>query len=124
MFYQSPSCQYAIGMVIVSSYLTSIMSSQILNKSRRDQEEKIDRGKQQISEEQQMIQNLLYLEYLYTFTFLGELILNLFANWLRPFFNDGWNVFDFIVVLTSLVALVIPTLPAVGILRLIRVFKV
>ena len=109
-------------MVIVSSYLTSIMSSQILNKSRR--EEKIDRGKQQISEEQQMIQNLLYLEYLYTFTFLGELVLNLFANWLRPFFNDGWNVFDFIVVLTSLVALVIPTLPAVGILRLIRVFKV
>ena len=30
--------------------------------------------------------------------FAVELVLNMFANWWRPFWSDGWSIFDFLVV--------------------------
>ena len=39
------------------------------------------------------------------------------------FWGDGWNVFDFCVVVISIISLAVPSLPALNVLRLIRIFK-
>lgn len=103
--YQGNVCQYVIGLVIFSSYITSIVNSQF---PERGQE--AERG-------------LAALEVLYTVIFTVELAANLFGSWLAPFFRDGWNVFDLMVVITSLISIFAPTFPAVNVLRLVRVFK-
>ena len=52
-----------------------------------------------------------------------ELAFNAFGSWFTPFITDPWNVFDSIVVFISIVGIIIPSLPAVNVLRLVRVFK-
>lgn len=49
-----------------------------------------------------------------------------YANWFAPFWSDGWNVFDFIVVVISIISLPqIPVdLPGISVLRLLRAFRV
>ena len=59
----------------------------------------------------------------FTSIFTFELLVNLTANWLRPFFCNGWCIFDFVVVVISLVALCTPNLPGITQLRLIRVLR-
>ena len=98
--------QYAVGVVIFSSYISSIVGSELLP----------DDGTAQAH-------FFKVLEYLYTAIFAAELAMNMFGSWFWPFFTSGWNVFDFLVVITSLIALVFPRMPAVNVLRLIRVFK-
>ena len=48
-----------------------------------------------------------------------------YAHWLDDFWGSGWNVFDFIVVMVSIVS-VLPfsDLPGIAILRLLRAFRV
>lgn len=36
---------------------------------------------------------------------LPQLLINLVAHWFWPFWRDGWSVFDFIIVLVSLISL-------------------
>jgi hypothetical protein len=48
---------------------------------------------------------------IFNYLFLAELIFNLAANWFVDFFRNGWNVFDFIVVLLSTAAMAFPMLP-------------
>ena len=50
------------------------------------------------------------LEYLYTAIFAAELAMNMFGGWFWPFFTSGWNIFDFLVVISSLIALVFPVI--------------
>mmetsp|Transcript_29155 Transcript_29155/g.46957 ORF Transcript_29155/g.46957 Transcript_29155/m.46957 type:complete len:310 (+) Transcript_29155:591-1520(+) len=45
------------------------------------------------------------LDMVFTIIFAVELGINLMAHWFRPFWSDGWSVFDFIVVTVSLLAL-------------------
>ena len=40
----------------------------------------------------------------FTIVFTIELVINMTAHWCWPFWNDGWNVFDFIVVTVCLLA--------------------
>jgi voltage-gated sodium channel len=59
----------------------------------------------------------------FTVLFTAELLINLSAHWLRPFFSDGWSLFDLFVIVLSLVALGPIDLPA-NALRSLRAFRV
>jgi hypothetical protein len=52
-----------------------------------------------------------------------ELFINLFINWFYPFIFDGWNIFDFLVVLAAWVSYAVADLPGFGTMRLVRVRK-
>ena len=58
----------------------------------------------------------------FTFAFTAELAINAYCHWLRPFLSDGWNIFDTIVVIGSLIPL--DNSEAVLLGRLLRVFRV
>ena len=59
----------------------------------------------------------------FTAVFGFELAVNLASNWFRRFWSNGWCIFDFVVVVISLVALSTPSLPGITQLRLIRVLR-
>jgi len=63
------------------------------------------------------------LEAVFGFLFLFELIINLWGNWLIRFWSDPWNIFDFLVVVISILAVFVPTMPGVSVLRLFRAFR-
>ena len=105
-FYHSDPAQYAIGLVIMASYAASIAAAQMLPAPD--------------SSEAAVLRSL---EVTFTVIFAVELGVNVCSSILWDFVNDGWNVFDTIVVIISLIGLVLPALPAVNVLRLIRVFK-
>ena len=59
----------------------------------------------------------------FTAVFTAELLVNLFAHWLRPFLANPWSLLDAFIVLMSLVALGHANIP-VTVLRLMRAFRV
>ncbi len=63
------------------------------------------------------------IDILFTSIFTGELLINAYAHWMRPFLSDLWNAFDVVVIVLSLVALGPIDLP-VSLLRLVRAFRV
>jgi len=105
----SDRSQMVMGGVIVAAYLSSLISAQILPE-----------------ENSQAQQILLAVEFVVTVIFTIELALNLFGHsndYLRPFFRDSWLVCDLVVVCFMLVGLVNRDLPAINVIRLVRVFK-
>lgn len=66
-------------------------------------------------------------EIFHTVLFTLELVWNLYAHWLEPFFTGpdcGWNLFDLTTVTVSLVSLMINDVPGISVLRLLRAFRV
>jgi hypothetical protein len=61
----------------------------------------------------------------FTIVFTVELALNMYAQWFRPFFSDGWNLLDLGVVAFSLIGLAPVNLPVSLIisLRAVRVVR-
>ena len=104
--YNSVAVQIATGTIILASYMAALAGSQILPEPDSAQ-----------------YRQLGALEWFFTVMFTTELLLNMFAHWFWEFFDDGWNVFDFVVVVVSLIGLGVEGLPALNVLRLIRVFK-
>ena len=49
--------------------------------------------------------DLYAMELVFTIIFAVELAINLFGSWFWPFVSDGWNVFDSIVVVISIVGM-------------------
>ena len=45
------------------------------------------------------------LDIFITTAFAAELVLNAYANWLRPFARNPWNIFDSVIVLMSVISL-------------------
>ena len=67
---------------------------------------------------------LLMSDYVFTGIFSFELLLNMTCNFFVPFWKDGWNIFDFLVVAISVFALInIPIPPELSVLRSLRVFR-
>lgn len=64
------------------------------------------------------------VEDVFTVLFTLELSMNMIANWFYPFWSDTWNILDFVVVLISIVAIPLESMPGVNVLRLLRVFRV
>ena len=65
------------------------------------------------------------LNLFFTIVFTVELVLNLYAQWFQPFFSDGWNLLDVVVVAFSLIGLAPVELPVSLILslRAVRVVR-
>jgi len=55
---------------------------------------------------------------------MGELVINMYGSWPKDFWMSGWNWFDFIIVIISLLAIFIANLPGISVLRLFRAFRV
>tara|TARA_Y100001935_G_C17311760_1_gene517132 strand:+ start:19706 stop:20533 length:828 start_codon:yes stop_codon:yes gene_type:complete len=69
------------------------------------------------------IEVLIALDIFITFFFLAEIIIRMIAEGsLRKFFTQGWNIFDFSIVLLSLIPLQDSEMALLG--RLLRVFRV
>ena len=60
---------------------------------------------------------------IFTLVFAVELVINLTAHWCAPFWSDGWNIFDFIVVTICLLSTVFSSLDVFKSLRLVRPFR-
>lgn len=63
------------------------------------------------------------LDLAFTLVFAAELLLNVFVNWYAAFIT-GWNLFDTVIVLLSLVSLLRDELARISVLRLMRVFRI
>merc|ERR1719197_1194728 len=57
-------------------------------------------------------------EVLFNSIFAVELLINLYGHWLKPFWQSAWNVFDFVVVVSSALSLFIDDIPGFSVLRL------
>jgi hypothetical protein len=66
------------------------------------------------------------IDLILTLAFTLELLLNAFANWLRPFVTNGWSMFDFFIVTLSLVSLAVDGVPVrlILLLRCCRVLRI
>jgi len=105
----SDRVQIAMGLVILIAYLSSLIASQLLPEEN--------------SYEQQALQSV---EYVVTVIFTIELTLNLFGhsnNYFKSFLSDAWLVCDLVVVIFMLVGAFYRDLPAINVIRLVRVFK-
>ncbi|EKX36094.1 hypothetical protein GUITHDRAFT_117764 [Guillardia theta CCMP2712] len=64
---------------------------------------------------------------IFTAIFTFELALNIFVNWKgkygMKFWLNGWNIFDTVIVIVSLLSLALPKVPAFTTLRMLRVFR-
>ena len=60
---------------------------------------------------------------LFTFAFATELLFNIFANFSKRFFRNGWNWFDVIIVLVSLAGQGLSSFPD-WLVKLMRAFRV
>lgn len=56
--------------------------------------------------------------------FFIELIVNMYGSFPIEFWKSGWNWFDFIIVIISLMSLFMENLPGISVLRLFRAFRV
>ena len=104
--YNSNAAQYSIGAVILASYITAMTGAQLLPED----------GTREAS-------YFFTLEIIFTGIFTLELLFNLFGSWWRPFLAEAWNWMDSFVVIISIAGLIDESIPAVNVLRLVRVFK-
>lgn len=69
---------------------------------------------------------LAVLDVVVLWSFMAELVLKMLAEapWMYPFFQDGWNVFDFVVVVLSFPGVIpVGATSVVRVARLLRVLK-
>ena len=67
---------------------------------------------------------LQVFEWIFMVLFTLELLFNMFGHWFTKFWLSGWNVFDFIIVMISAIALFFEGVPGIDVLRLFRAFRV
>mmetsp|Transcript_5695 Transcript_5695/g.18351 ORF Transcript_5695/g.18351 Transcript_5695/m.18351 type:complete len:285 (-) Transcript_5695:2674-3528(-) len=64
-------------------------------------------------------------DWVFTLLFSVELAMNLFGNWITPFFESNWNLFDFAIVTVSIVCVGYPSGPTwILLLRTLRLFRI
>ncbi|EKX40954.1 hypothetical protein GUITHDRAFT_112959 [Guillardia theta CCMP2712] len=63
------------------------------------------------------------LDIVFTGIFCFEVSINLASNWFRPFFSDGWNVFDLVSVSGSVASALYSNMPVLHPLRAIRILR-
>lgn len=64
------------------------------------------------------------LEHSFNAVFLIELLVNMYARWLRRFWCDGWNIFDFVVVCVGVVSFTRELDGPLKLLRTLRALRV
>lgn len=102
-FYTHSSVEIFVALLIVGNFFVNAAEAQIPGESK-----KVFKS----------------FEIFFTVVFTVELIVNMTANWWMPFWASGWNIFDFVVVVVSLLSLMLESLPGIAMLRLLRAFRV
>jgi voltage-gated sodium channel len=105
--YTAKLMQNGVVCVIVLNYLVSVIQVEILP-------EPGSTGHQVFN----------VFEWTFNIIFLIELFLNMYAFFLRPFWSNNWNIFDFFIVTISWVSMLAEGLPGIAVLRLFRAFRV
>ena len=116
--YEHDISQVLIAILIFLSFLGNVV------------ELEIDPAQQNVGS----LQFFYSLDLFFTIVFALELAVNMFAHWFRDFWKDYWNIFDFFIVWSSVIALIIDrvsadedntsALYAVRAIRLLRAFRV
>lgn len=106
-FYDLRSIQIFVALVIFMNFVTSAVYVQLLP----EEDSPTDR-------------TFVAFEYFYVYGFLLELVINMYGSFFFLFWHSGWNIFDFVIVWVSLLAVYFPDLPAISVLRLFRAFRV
>jgi len=107
-FYQSTHTQIFVAVLIGANFLVNVIQKEI------------DPYPEEYRRYRQLWQDL---EDAFNVIFLIELILNWYGKWFFSFWNDGWNIFDFIIVTNGCLNLMrIET--GVSFLRMLRAFRV
>lgn len=110
--YMSSQVQGLIATMIFANFLSSAAKAQLLFQDGIPEDENSTGTK-----------IFLALEIFFTSVFTVELAANLYSHWLCPFFVDPWNIFDLTIVAISIIALGVPKMPGVSVLRLFRAFR-
>merc|ERR1740130_763036 len=105
--YKLDKVQLSVAALIFANFVVSAVNSQVL-----PQEGSVAK------------ESFFILETILTFIFLIELVWNMYGNACLPFWRSGWNIFDFLIVLISVLSLIFKGLPAFNVLRLFRAFRV
>jgi hypothetical protein len=63
------------------------------------------------------------IEDVFTFIFLIEILFVMAAYWFKPFFKEGWHIFDLFVVTVSIISMIEEGVPVFNPLRLVRIFR-
>jgi hypothetical protein len=64
------------------------------------------------------------IDHIFTWAFVVELLVNMYGSWLCAFWYSGWNVFDFFIVLVSVLASAGALQGPLKLLKVLRAFRV
>ena len=84
--YEGDKCQILVAIIISINFLCNVIEKEI--------------------DPQGVLQPHVWRKFEITFNviFLFELIVNMYARWWKPFWYDGWNIFDVVVVAVGCVS--------------------
>ena len=105
-WYSSDHVQYSVAALIILNFLMNILEKEI------DPSGEVHKGTWRA------------LEHAFNACFLAELLVNMYANWLWPFWVSGWNQFDFVVVCVGCMSFFMELLGPLKLLRTLRAFRV
>jgi hypothetical protein len=107
--YNLPQCQILVALVIVANFVVSMVEKEI----------------DPYPEELQFYHPTWFaLDQIFTWTFLLELFVNMYGSWFCAFWRSGWNVFDFVIVLISVLSSTGTLTGPLKMLKTLRAFRV
>eukprot|EP00746_Dinoflagellata_sp_MGD_P158672 gnl/MRDRNA2_/MRDRNA2_86521_c1_seq7.p1 gnl/MRDRNA2_/MRDRNA2_86521_c1~~gnl/MRDRNA2_/MRDRNA2_86521_c1_seq7.p1 ORF type:complete len:410 (+),score=76.68 gnl/MRDRNA2_/MRDRNA2_86521_c1_seq7:88-1317(+) len=115
-WYISDKIQISVAVLIFLNFLVSIIRAQVPD---GDAEAADD-----FNDNPLKVKAFLVLEFIFNGIFAVELVINIYGHWFKPFWESAWNVFDFLVVVTSLTSMFVKAIPGFSVLRLFRAFRV
>ena len=109
-----PCAQIIVAILIFANFLTNAFEAQVNHDLRNPDGSPSDTAAV-----------LAKLDLIFTMIFTLELLVNMYAHLLYDFVTDGWSLFDFVVVMASIVsALSSSGGSAISVFRLMRAFRV
>jgi len=116
-FYARKDVQIFVAIFIFLNFIISAIEAQVLADLGEDAMNLIENGNE-------TIHFFDVCEFFFAYAFLGELVVNMWGNFFLPFFKCAWNVFDFFIVIISIMSLYLKHFPGISVLRLFRAFRV
>jgi voltage-gated sodium channel len=115
-WYISDKIQISVAVLIFLNFLVSIIRAQVPDGDAPPEDD--------FNDNPLKVKIFFVLEFLFNSVFAVELVINMYGHWFKPFWESPWNVFDFVVVATSLTSIFVDGIPGFSVLRLFRAFRV
>jgi len=106
-YYEKQFIQIVVAGLIFGNFIVSALQAQLLPEK-----------------EEPLGYVFFAFEIIFNGAFTIELLANMYGNYLLRFWRSAWNIFDFVIVVISLLAIVLEDLPGISVLRLFRAFRV